>query len=296
MAGGKDSKKDQPSEAEMEAGMERERKARRDDLAEAIGLVLIPPFHGQDERGDYKFGLPPYGGFYDSATVERYITDMGQVVQSVVESGPINGGDSTIRGDEIQPYPYSVGPAAQEWPKYLFLIYEYGRPILEDSVLLYSAGQMVRSVVKRIRQRSGEIAKDETRSVDQSSQAAFPVEPELLLTPGSLVSLCITDLHDRYDPIGIVDVEIHTRSWSSYSTQGHPGLADDVHLVRVQLSGRSVFWSLQTNGRVRDHFQLVGGKLMQLPLPNWFEIDRQNDVDFETELKKYQLRWKGVLN
>ena len=302
MAGGDKSRDEKRDDDKMQADMERWERSRRDDLADAIGLIVVPPFHGADETGEVKFGLRPLGGFWDDETLKRYMDEVQGTVQSSIAEASVVDEELQSRRSEVTAEPYSVGPAAQEWPKYLLLLYEYGRPVLENAVLIYSAGQIVQSIVKKIRRHDLQLSKDKNRSLDRFEARKLPatstsaVEAELMLTSGALVSLCMMDLHDRYEPIGVVDVEIHTRSRSSYSTQGHPGFVNDVHLVRVQLSGRSLFWSLQTDGRVLDHYQILGARLTQLPLPSWFKDEVQGDLPFESEVKDYRIRWKGIFD
>lgn len=297
MAGGDNSRDDKASEVEKQAGMERWERSRRDDLADAIGVIVIPPYHGADASGRIKFGLPPLGGFWDDSVVNRYVGEVEKTIQSVIQEEADVDSELRTRSAEIAAAPYSVGPAAQEWPKYLFLLYEHGQYILDDALRLYGAAQMVQSVVKRLRKHDDQVADDKDRSVDQyeAKQVAGagngPIHAEVWLTPGALVSLCVMDAHDRYDIRDDIDVEIHTRSWSDYSTQGHPGLGNDIHMVRVRGEGKSLYWVVQTSGAVVEHFSLEDQVLAQLPLPTWFEDEPWRTSSFRTDHQHIQLKF-----
>ena len=296
MAGGKNSRDEKTSEAEAPAGEERWARSRRDDLANTIGVIVVPPFHGEDASGKIKFGIRPVGGYWDDETVARYVAETQFTIIAIKETiaglkEELGWSEALVKGE-----PYSVGPAAQEWPKFLYLLYEHGRPILENAVLMYSAGQMVKTIVRSIRHHDDQISKDPDRSVDRFRDSDLPeasteaVAAELLLTPGALVSLCIMDAYDRYDIRDGIDVEIHTRSHSDYSTQGHPGFGGDIHSVRIRKNGNSLYWVVQTSGAVVEHFSLKNQVLAQLPLPNWFEEDSSRTDSFRTDRQHFQLR------
>ena len=53
---------------------------RRTDLASAIGVVFRVPFHGQDESGNWRYGLPPVGGGKNPETAAEFEREMRQIV------------------------------------------------------------------------------------------------------------------------------------------------------------------------------------------------------------------------
>lgn len=296
MAGTKKSSDDNTNDGEKRASMDRWADARREDLAEAIGLIILPPPHGADASGEVKFGIRPEGGLYNPDVVERYVSEAQELVQSTVYERSQDDQHLRERSGDIVSNPYSVGPAAQEWPKYLFLIYESGQHVLDDALRLYGAAQIVREVVKRLHRHDEKIAEDPSRSADvtirypSGGAPSTEVAAGILLTPGGLVSLCVMDAFDHYDTRDNIDVEIHTRSWSGYSTQGHPGSSDDIHTVRITESKRELYWVVQTDGRVLEHFSVENQKMTQLPLPEWFDDSSWRTSYFQTETSYAQLK------
>ncbi len=136
MAGGETK---EPIEIDPEV-YERSRLGRRDDLYNAFGIMLSVPLHGQDEQGRWKYGLSPQHGWANPDLETQFAQEMRSLIVGQVSALVTQGVIPPEQVESIQGHNYSVGPAAQEWPKIFFELYRDARPVMNDGASLLAWG------------------------------------------------------------------------------------------------------------------------------------------------------------
>jgi hypothetical protein len=92
-------------------------EARRSDLEDALGVIVSLP-------GSWEEGAPPelyQWYFVSSPEFKAFEADFTEDVrQALIDAyAPVLPRQVLV---QVEARPYSVGPAAQEWPKYLYLL------------------------------------------------------------------------------------------------------------------------------------------------------------------------------
>ena len=242
---------------------------RRSDLANAFGIVISVPLHGQDEQGNWRYGLSPQYGWPNQDIEAEFAREMRSLISSrarrLAASGIISPEQAII-----EEHPYSVGPAAQEWPKLFFELYQDARPYLSDGASLLAWGYFFIDVVRGIWAWASDTERKQASQSgsDSTIYMGTSVMPGIVLTRPAIVALCYTDLIDRHGVTGDVTIDTFPRSLTSYATPDHPG-GPETYLVRAKAGRRTFFYLLDGRGKVLEHYSLAGATLTLLSLPNF---------------------------
>lgn len=170
----------------------------------------------------------------------------------------------------IKGHQYSVGPAAQEWPKFFFDLYQDARPFLSDGASALGWGYFVRDLVRSLWSWAARKQREQSEYPDAENvtYSGHGVVPSITLTRPAIVALCYAHLVDEHGVSGDVTVDTFPRSYTSYATPDHPG-GQETYLVRARSGRRSFFYHISGTGEVAEHFLLVGTTITPLPLPNF---------------------------
>lgn len=250
------------------------RLSRREDLADALGFVLSVPWHGQDEKGSWKYGLRPQYGWANPEIEAEFRSEMHALI--IVTAAPLVS-RGLVTADQVQSipsHPYSVGPAAQEWPKLFFDLYQDARPLLSDGASILGWGYFLRDLMKGLWSwaASKQQEQAEPAEAENVTYSGHGVIPTITLTRPAIVALCYAHLVDHCGVSENVTVETFPRSFTSYATPGHPGGAE-TYLVRAKAGRRSFFFHVSGAGEVTEHYLSVGTSITPLPLPNFMGDD-----------------------
>jgi hypothetical protein len=252
-------------------------QVRRSDLIDTVSLVFPYPAAGTDAAGRSWIGLNAVGG--------QLPADIEDIVQAtlkgIVEESLANAGDEVfpqLQPNEVSSHRYESGPAAQSWPTDLFVLWNDVRPLLEDTVLLASAAQLLISIRRRVSQwliNENQRTLQEAQVTEEERAAINNIPEDIMVHPqANLVTLCLYDAVERHGLTGDGSVHIHSRISTPYSTPDHPCLADD-YLIRILQEERQIFYQVDGHGVCREHFYLVGNELMQQGLPDFDGGDLQ---------------------
>lgn len=259
-----------PDVNEEMAAQRRWSLARRTDLADAFGVVLPVPAHGQDERGNWKYGLRSIGG----AASERIVKEFDEEITEVIRNSARYLSDNQLLNnqqvDTIQSQPYSVGPAAQEWPKILFDFYQSARPLLNDGASLLAWGYFFLNLIHGVRTWASET--ERKISGGPESQAASyvgsSIMPRIVFTRPAIVALCFADMSQRHEIDESMTVESFPRSFTDFATVDHPG-GQETYLIRFRAGRRSFFYHASGTAEITEHYLLAGSTVTLLPLPDF---------------------------
>lgn len=248
---------------------ERWRLSRREDLADAFGIVLSVAWHGRDAQGNWRYGLNPLGGMPNGEYQAQFESDMRALIREVASG---LAGQGVITEEQVATlnfYPYSVGPAAQEWPKIFFDLYQDARPFLADGASLLAWGYFFKDTFRAIRTWASnkERAQSEYPDCENVTYSGHDAMPSVTLTRPAIVALCYTDLVDRHAVTGDLTIETFPRSFTSYATVDHPG-GGESYILRARAGRHSFFYHVDGTGEVSEHYLIVDSTLTPLPLPN----------------------------
>jgi hypothetical protein len=270
VAGGKHSVESTP-DPEQE---KRWQLAYRTDLANAFGLVLSMPAHGRNNLGNWQYGLIPMGE--TSQTLEDdFRTEMHSIIHSHTSFLISQGLLTHEQVEDIEGHSYSVGPAAQEWPRFFFELYRDAQPFLTDGASLLGWGYFLKDVIREInywasrKQQEVDESRDaETVRVEQWAE----VEVTHVLTRADLIALCYADMMKRYGIGQVVTIDTFPRSFTEFATPDHPS-GPETYLIRIKAGKRRFFYLVNSKGEVSEHFLTTGDDLTLLPLPNLLDDD-----------------------
>ena len=266
MAGGKQIEEFVPSPEDEK----RWKLARRTDLANAFGLVVSVPAHGQDEEGRWRYGLSPIGGIANSEFVEQFKQEIGNIVSSYAATLVGQGILTQEQADAIETHEYSVGPAAQEWPQFFFEFYHQAMPVLTDGATILAWGYFLKDLVKGLRYWSPQ---QETASIEgELVSRTVPARVIPVMTEADLVAVCYADVTNRYGIGGKVIVESFPRSNTEYETPDHPGKGV-TYLIRIRSGKRQFHYLADSEGKVLEHYLVTGKDLTLLALPTLFDVE-----------------------
>ena len=275
LAGGKESSK-------HDINPEDERRwqmSRRTDLANTFGIVLNVPSHGQDQDGNWEYGRIPIGGMANQQLVSEFRAEMRELIRQHASALVAEGLLMERQAETLDSHPYSVGPAAQEWPKIFFEFYKDVQPILSDGASALGWGYFVKDLVSRIHWWNANKQKEVYESM--SRQESYPQEwRELSITPvltrPALIALCYVDLTKRYGIGDDLTIDTYPRSYSEYETPDHPA-GGETYLIRLKAGKRGFYYLVNGKGIVSEHYLTTGSDITLLPIPNLLgeEVDYQ---------------------
>ncbi len=286
----------QPPDPERE---ERWRLARRDDLANVFGVVLTVPIHGQDELGNWRYGLPPHSGIPSQDITKEFEAEMRSIIVESASPLVIAGILSEQQVQQIKSHSYETGPAAQGWPQTFFEIYQQVAPIIAGSADLIAVADFVKQVASRIRswqQRSHEeIERNHGDTLDRTTPV--DLDPHIVWTLPNLVALCYTDLVQRHHRSGDCNITVFPRNrWAGYGSADHPS-GGETYLIRLTTGASSYFYLVDGHGGVSEHYRTNGDDLELLALPDLLPNDRSGNPYRQPEQpRRFEVRASVSLN
>jgi hypothetical protein len=162
--------------------------------------------------------------------------------------------------DRLEARPYHVGPAAQGWPLYLVQFISDVRPILEDTVLVWTLGEIVKTLIKT--------AQGWKDSYQMSGRGSV-----LIFTEPLLSALVYNHVRETYRPEGEIVVSSTFRTeFPGYGEPEHPG-GSERYLIQAKCGDVSYVYQVNSHAFVSEHFRVEGGEIAPLPLPNWHAED-----------------------
>jgi hypothetical protein len=246
------------------------RLSRREDLADAFGIMLSIPWHGQDSQGVWRFGLNPMGGMPNMEWQNQFESEMKELIRGSAFSLVSRGLLTQDETDALDSHPYSVGPAAQEWPKIFFDLYQDARPFLNDGASILGWGYFFRDLIGRLWTWAANKQREQSEypEAENVTYSGHGVVPTITLTRPAIVALCYAHLVDQHGVSEEMTVETFPRSFTSYATPDHPG-GQETYLVQARAGRRSFFFHVSGTGEVAEHYLIVGITVTPLPLPNF---------------------------
>lgn len=186
---------DAPSLTEEE---QRSRDAWRTDLAFSIGFIVSPPPHGPDASGRWRYGLPSFGGMYSQEVVDEFTVVADAIVSDVATNLAAQGVIPLETAQAVRGAQYAVGPAAQEWPTFLYMLWQDIRPFLNDGAMLIEWAHAIawgRQRFQRWEMDTYEAQVEEVAAPDVLTSPQYEqIRPSVTVTQGGVIALCYADL------------------------------------------------------------------------------------------------------
>lgn len=269
------------------------RLMRRDDLASVLGFVFRVPFHGQDESGRWRYGLPPKYGEKNAEVSAEFEAEMRRIIidsaSPLVDAGIL----SEEQVEAIRSHPYETGPAAGDWWQYFIEIYQQADPLISRAADLIAVADVVRRVAAESRdwrqRKRDEIERDRGATVDPSGP--FDPDPQLVLTMPGLVSLCFDDLVHRHGKTGDVSIVVFPRNrWEGYGSVDHPGLGE-TYVIRLTTTDSEYFYLVDGAGGVSEHYRTEGDDIILLAIPDLLPNDTSGNPYRQPETpRRFEVR------
>lgn len=269
MAGGHDEELGSTVDPKVE---EEWRLAGRSDLGNVFGIVIAVPDHGQDDQGNWHYGLRTAYGIPNRELELEFESEMRGLFTGLTSDAVSRGMLTKEEAEKLRVHPYSVGPAAQEWPKLFFELYQNTRPFLSDGASLLQWGGFVLYVINKLRSWASQKEREQSMAPESSatSCSGASVMPPLVFTRPAIAALCYVDLVQRHAVTADVTLDTFPRSYTEFATDDHPA-GNESYLIRAKTGNRAFFYHVSGAGEVGEHYLLIGSKLSLLQLPNFIE-------------------------
>lgn len=259
------------NETDLAAAQRRWELARRTDLADALGMMLSVPDHGQDENGIWRYGPRSRGGMASSEIESEFQAEMNELMKRAAFELVTKKVLTAQQVEAFESQRYSVGPAAQEWPQLFFDFYQSARPLLEDGATLLTLGYFLKDVYRLLRDWSARKERELFGSPESKSYriSAISLMPSTHFTRSSIVALCFSDVVQRHGVGQSITVESFSRSPSEFETVDHPS-GRESYLIRIKSGRLSYFYQVSGTAEVSEHYLLASSAISLLPLPDFF--------------------------
>lgn len=243
------------------------RLSKRDDLNNAVGIIVTLPDHGADDTNRVSWGRRTIGGMYSDEFYQEFSREMETAVEEVQEFVP-----SAPPLNRTQPsHLYETGPDAQTWPQIALMLWEDVRPYLQDIDTVISlsiaAKMLQQSILNWHEKKNEEIMEEYSQEIESGRTPTIePVEPAIVITQGVALAAAVTDVVQRHGVAGRLHVETYPRGFPGYSDAGHPSSSTS-YLVRCRANRRSFFYHFLPDGEIQEHFLVTGPDVTMLSLP-----------------------------
>jgi hypothetical protein len=247
--------------------------AYRLDLEQAIGIIVMPPANHFDSEGNLVWGVTDSTLTGDS----RVFDELGRYLA--------NASEQVLKSSEALPPPdrkvlthtYEIPPVAQSWPQIAVMLWEHGKPYLENTDLVLSLALAVKELAalthRWFEQKNTEIHElnREDYEAGRSPTHAY-VTPEIMLTQGAIVSLVVANLVQRFGYNPDLDLRVFPRGFEGYNDPNHPN-STLTYLIRCSFSDQVIVYVVTSSGTVIEHFQIKGLEITTLPTPNLLALE-----------------------
>jgi hypothetical protein len=226
-------------------------KSRRADLMDALGVIVSLP-------GSWEEGAPPelyQWYFVGSPEFKAFEADFTEAVrQALIDAyAPVLPRDAL---DQVEARPYSVGPAAQEWPKYLYLL-EHAWVAAQVVATLVDVGEAARYAMELYRRALRRLG----------FNPDSPTAPRLGFTKRNLEGLCASYVREHFHPRA--NLSAASEGFPTvYGTAGHPG-SSEWYRVAVHAGRQEYIFDIDTWANVTRLIRKDGRREIDLPWRGW---------------------------
>jgi hypothetical protein len=226
-------------------------EARRSDLEDALGVIVSLPAPREEgapaELYQWYFVNSPEFQDFEAAFTEA-------VRQALIEAyAPVLPPQAL---DQLEARPYSVGPAAQEWPKYLYLLEHVwaAAQVVSTLVDVGEAAQFAMELFRKALHRLG-------------FNPESPSAPRLGFTQKNLEGLCASYVREHFHPRAQLSTSTEV-SPSAYGSAGHPG-GGERYRVAVRAGRQEYIFDIDTWATVSGLFRRERAQETSLPWCGW---------------------------
>ncbi|MCO5221375.1 MAG: hypothetical protein M9947_07295 [Thermomicrobiales bacterium] len=216
-------------------------RKRRSDLVDSFSVVLYTP-----------------SGYDDS----KFAAEVAEIVQESVKPLVQAGLLDAAAAEEIEVFPYSTGPAAQEWAKCIVDLYHLAQPYINDGASLLEWGGALVFLTKQLMKREA------GNSSDPKTHTSSGMDLGNVYSRNALIAVCYYHIVSLYRPTAPVSVDVHCRG-NEYSSPDHPGGFEQFLIVFVT-DTRKISYLINGRGRVIEHIVETDGSASLMPIPNLF--------------------------
>lgn len=242
--------------------------AYRNDLEQAIGIIVVPPENHFDSRGNLVWGSTD-----NTLTGDRRVFEELRQYLAAASDQVIGSSDSLPPSDRKAPtHTYEIPPAAQSWPQIAVMLWEHGKPYLENTDLVFSLALAVKEIVvlthRWFDRKNGEIGELNREDYEAGRPPTHKfVTPKFMLTQGAILSLVVANLVERFGYNADLEIEVFPRGFEGYNDPNHPNSTLS-YLVQCSFSDQVIVYIVMSSGKVIEHFQIKDLELTPLPAPN----------------------------
>jgi hypothetical protein len=234
-----------PSGPYKRVSAKREDLAYRNDLAESVVVFLTRPDSREEIDEFFEFLAIASGALPDE-----------------LETVPPL--DRTVAA-----HAYEIPPAVGTWTEIALILWENGKPILENVSMLAGAAQGIRWIVNSATKWG---ATRQERIAARSRQTDAPIAPlsdeqGYFLSQAAVTVLIVADLVDRFGYQGDLSIATHPRGYAGYNDPEHPNHSIN-YLIECRFAGRVIAYVADSKANVLEHFEVTERGVVPLRIPN----------------------------
>jgi hypothetical protein len=169
-------------------------------------------------------------------------------------------------------HPYEIPPAAGTWSEFAILLWEHGRPILENVSMIAGAAEGIRLTMKLAtnwgEHRNQQAAERRDRSQPPISPPAPDPSQSLFLSQGAIGVLVLADFVERHGYQPDLTMKTVPRGLQGYNDPAHPN-GEITYLIECKWAeNKTLVYVVDSRANVIEHFKVTDGSCHPLPIPD----------------------------
>lgn len=221
----------------------REDLSYRNDLSNAIGIFLRRPDPG-NETGEF---------------FEYLETITGEIGAEHATLPPL---DRTVPA-----HAYEIPPAAGTWSDIAVLLWENGKPILENVSMITAAAHGIQWVITHVKKWKTARHDETVKHLQEIGAPITPPEEDLrfFLSQGAVSVLVVADFVEQYGYQEDLGISTFPRGIHGYNDPDHPNGSIN-YLVECRFADRLLVYVVDSRAKVSEHFEVRESHILPLPL------------------------------
>lgn len=195
--------------------------------------------------------------------------------------------------DRIVPaHAYEIPPAAGTWSEIAVLLWENGKPVLENINMVVGAAQGIRWVITRVREWK---TSSHNESVERLRESGAPIvvpdeEFRFFLSQGAVLVLVVANLVEKYGYQEDLEITSYPRGIRGYNDPAHPNGSINYN-VECRFASRNIVYVVNSCAIVLEHFEVRDSRILALPIP---DLQDNDGLGISSEVGDHGLKFRSL--